>query len=186
MTDPESTAPSGSPASSNEPLSTLRGAGVNVDARRVGRVVVGLCLVTLAVLVIVFTIAGFNNNSQINRLHHNGIAVTVTISGCSGLLGGSGSNVAGYTCKANFSLGGHHYTETLPGTAFHRPGASVRALVVPNDPALISPVSVESSQHASASNYVLPAVLLVILLLLVGLIIWLRRRAESRGSAAAF
>lgn len=183
MTDPESTTPSGPRPSSSEPLSTLRGAGVNVDARRVAHVVVGIILVTLAVLVIVFTIAGINNNSQINRLHHNGVPVTVTVSGCSGMLGGSGSNVSGYTCKANFSIGGHRYSETLPGTAFHRPGAAVRAVVVPSDPALISPVSVESTQHASASVYVLPAVLLVVLLLLIGLIVWLRRRRSAAATS---
>jgi len=185
MSDSESTTPAGPPASSNEPLSTLRGAGVNVDARKVGRVVVGLVLVTLAVLVIVFTIAGFNNNSQINRLHHNGVPITVTVSGCSGLLGGSGSNVSGYSCKASFSIDGHRYTEDLPGTGFHHPGDPVHALVVPSDPALVSPLSVERAQHSSASVYVVPAVLLIVLLLLVGLILWLRRRAAPTKPAAA-
>jgi len=185
MSDPESTAPTGRTASSNEPLSTLRGAGVNVDARRVGQVVVGLGLLTLAVLVIVFTIAGFNNNSQINRLHHNGVPVTVTVSGCSGLLGGSGSNVSGYSCKASFSIDGHHYSESLPGTAFHRPGDSVQALVVPSDPALVSPLSVERAQHASASVYVLPGVLLVVFLLLAGFVYWWRRRTPDEKSAGA-
>jgi hypothetical protein len=180
MTDPESTTRSGEPAATNQPLSTLRGAGVSVDARHVGQVVIALGLVALAALVIVFTIAGVNNNSQINRLHHDGVPINVTVSGCAGLLGGSGSNVAGYSCKATFSFHGHHYSESLPGTAFHRPGASVRAVVVPSDPALISPVSVERTQHASASVFVLPAVLLVVLVLLIGLILLVRRRRAAR------
>jgi hypothetical protein len=179
MTDPESTTRSGESSTGNEPLSRLRGAGVSVDARRVGQVVVGLCLVALAALVIIFTIAGVNKNSQINQLHHNGVPINVTVSGCAGLLGGSGSNVAGYSCTATFSIHGHRYAESLPGTAFHRPGALVRAIVVPSDPALVSPVSVESTQHASASVFVLPAVLLVVLVVLAGLVLLLRRRRTT-------
>ena len=119
MTAPEAPAPSGPPRSSSEPLSTLRGAGVNYDARKVGQVVVGLCLVTLAVLVVVFTVAGVHRNSQINELHHDGVPVTVTVTNCIGLMGGSGSNAAGYSCSGSFTVHGTHYTESLPGSGFH-------------------------------------------------------------------
>ena len=117
MTAPEAPAPSGPSRSSSEPLSTLRGAGVNYDARKVGRVVVGLCLLTLAVLVIVFTIAGVHKNSQINRLRHDGVPVTVTVTHCFALMGGSGSNAAGYSCTGTF---------TVHGTPLHREPARQR------------------------------------------------------------
>jgi hypothetical protein len=152
---------------------------VNYDARQVGRVVVGLCLVTLLVLVIVFTIAGVNKNDQINRLHHDGVPVNVTVTGCLGLMGGSGSNTAGYSCTGTFTVDGKSYSESLPGTSFHKPHSSVRAIVVPNDPALISPVSVVSTQHAGFSVFVLPLVLLIVLLLLCGLIVVLQRRTRN-------
>src|SRR5580704_9665846 len=142
MTAPEAPSPPGSPGpprSSNEPVSTLRGAGVNYDARKVGRVAVGLCLLTLAVLVVIFTVAGFHKNSQINGLRNDGVPVTVTITHCFGLMGGSGSNAAGYSCTGSFSVHGNRYTESLPGTEFHHIGSTVSATVVPNDPALVSP-----------------------------------------------
>ncbi len=179
MTAPEAPAPSGAPRSSSEPLTTLRGAGVNYNARRVGQVVVGLCLVTLAVLVIVFTVAGVHKNSQINELHHDGVPVTVTVTNCLGLMGGSGSNAAGYSCTGSFTIHGTRYTEGLPGTGFHRVGSAVAATVVPSDPALVSPNTILRSEHASMSVFLLPLILLVVLILLVALIALVRRRRRD-------
>jgi hypothetical protein len=182
MTAPEAPAPSQPPRSSNEPLSTLRGAGVNYDARKVGRVVVGLCLLTLAVLVIVFTIAGVHRNSQINQLHHDGVPVTVTVTHCFALMGGSGSNAAGYSCRGTFTIHGNRYTENLPGNGLRKVGTTLPAKVVPSDPALVSPVSTVNSEHTSASVFVLPIILLVVLVLLVGLIVALRRRSQRAAA----
>jgi len=185
MSAPDPIASSGPRRPSNEPVSTLRGAGVNYDARRVGQVIVGLCLATLLVLVIIFTIAGINKNSQINRLHHDGIPVTVTVTNCLGLMGGSGSNAAGYSCTGTFSIDGTRYSESLPGTAFHNPHSSLRAIVVPNDPALVSPVGLARSEHAGLSVFLLPGILFVVLLLSVGLIVVLQRRARRASPPAA-
>jgi hypothetical protein len=179
MTAPESKTPRGHPTSPAEPLTKLRGAGVDIDVRRVGRVVVGLSVVTLAALVVIFSIAGVNNNSQINRLHHDGVPVTVTVTKCLGLIGGSGSNGAGYSCSGAFTLDGHRYTEGIPGIGFHALGSSVRAVVVPGDPALLSPVSILATEHASWRVFILPGVLLIALVLLIGAILSWRRRHES-------
>ena len=97
---------------------------------------------TLAVLVVVFTVAGVHSNNQTDALHDHGVPVTFTVTGCLGLLGGSGSNAAGYSCHGTYALDGHRYTEALPGTAFHRPGAAVAAVAVPGDPALVSPAAI--------------------------------------------
>jgi hypothetical protein len=185
MIAPESTTPSGAPRPSGEPLSTLRGAGVNYDARRVGRVVIGICLVTLLALVIVFTVAGVNKNSQINSLHHNGVPVDVRITSCLGLMGGSGSNTAGYSCNGTFIVHGRRYTESLPGTAFHKLGTTVPAIVVPSDPALMSPTSIVRNQHTSASVFLLPGILLIVLLLLAGLIVLRLRHARNAAPSPA-
>ncbi len=120
----------------------LRGAGVQIDGRRVARVLVGIVIVTLAVLVVVFTVVGIHKNDQIDQLHNQGVPVTFTVTGCMGLLGGTGTNVAGYACHGTYALGGHHYSEQLPGTALHEPGTKVAAVAVPGDPALVSPVSI--------------------------------------------
>jgi hypothetical protein len=179
MTDPEASDPTAPARNADAPLSTLRGAGVDIDVRVVGRVVVILCLVALAALVIIFTLAGVHKNSQINRLRHNGVPVDVTVVRCLGLLGGSGSNAAGYSCTGTFSLDGSRHNETIPGIGFRTPGSSLRAVAVPGDPALLSPVDVLAGEHVSWGVYLLPAVLLVVLALFIVAIIVRRRRTPT-------
>jgi len=161
----------------------LRGAGVAVDRRRVGQVVIGIVLATLAILAIVFTVVGVHTNQQDDRLHRDGVPVTFTVTGCLGLLGGSGSNAAGYSCRGVYTLDGRRYSEQLPGDSFHRPGSTVAAIAVPGDPALVSPASIVATEHSSASAFVLPAVLAAILLLLVAVLLLLRRRRQATASA---
>jgi hypothetical protein len=173
-----------SPAQQDPPagrVGALRGAEVQIDGRHVAAVVVGVVLVTLAVLVVVFTAIGIHKNRQINNLRDHGAPVTVTITSCQGLLGGSGSNGAGYSCRGTYELSGHRYNELVPGTTFHAPGDAVPSVAVPGDPALISPVSIADSEHASNSVYVLPAVLLAILVAIVSLLM-LRRSSGQRDS----
>jgi hypothetical protein len=179
MATSESTDPTGQP--SDAPLSRLRGNTVDVDVRRLGQVVVGLCLLALLVLVIVFTIAGVQKNSQINSLRHNGTRITVTVSSCTSLMGGSGSNLVGDSCAGTFAIDGHRYTENIPGTALRTIGSSLPAVVVPTDPALLSPVTILAGEHTSWKVFILPAVLLAALALLGGAIL-LRHR--HRAAAA--
>ncbi len=167
----------------DERVAPLRGAGVQIDGRRLAQVFLGIVLATLAVLVVVFAVVGVHKNHQIDELHDQGVAVNVTITSCQGLLGGSGSNGAGYACRGSYELGGHHYDEQLPGTALHAPGTVVRAVAVPADPALVSPVSVVDSEHSSASVFILPAVLLVVLVALVVVLLLRRRHKPAHADA---
>lgn len=170
----------------NEPtdrVGQLRGAGVQVDSRRIGQVGIGILLATLATLAIVFTVVAAHTNQQDDRLHKDGVPVTFTVSGCMGLLGGSGSNAAGYACRGTYTLEGHRYNEPLPGVAFHRPGSTVAAVAVPGDAALVSPASIVATEHSSAGAYVLPVTLWVVLLALVALLLVVRRRRETSPSA---
>ncbi len=191
MTAPNPTvpgsAPDGAPTASvstrrpDAPVSTLRGAGVDVDGRRVGRAIVALCLVGLAVLVVILFMAAVNRNDQVAELHQRGVPVVVTVSGCQGLLGGSGSNAAGYQCRGSFTQGGHRYSEPIPGDTFHRPGSTIQARAVPGDPALVAPTSAVAGEHPSWRVFVLPTVLLVVLLLLTAAVIAVRRSAIRRA-----
>jgi hypothetical protein len=157
-----------------EPVTTLRGAGVAVDGRRIGRVVVALCLVALAVLVTLLYVAGAQKNSQITRLRQQGVAVTVTVTRCLGLMGGSGSNLAGYSCRGTFTVDGRRYNEVIPGNTFHAPGATLQAVTVPGDPALLSTPGTLENERASWRVFILPTSLLVILVILAGALV-LRR-----------
>src|SRR5271166_5224634 len=82
-----------------EPIMALRGAGVEVEGRRVGHVVGGVGLVAMAVIIIVLVVVGIQKNAQITRLRQQGVAVKLTVSACLGMMGGSGSNLVGYQCR---------------------------------------------------------------------------------------
>lgn len=146
-----------------EPVTTLRGASVNADARRVTHLAAGACLMALAAAVILLFLAGVEKNAQITRLRNQAVPVEVTVSGCIGLMGGSGSNVAGYACRGEFTLAGHRYREAIPGNALYSPGTRIRAVAVPQDPALVSTPRALGTQQASEKVFLLPAVLLALL-----------------------
>ncbi len=188
MTDPDPPVPGNDDAAGElgDRIGQLRGAGVSVDGRRVGQVALGIVLATLAILAIVFTVVGVHTNQQDDRLHNDGVPVTFTVTGCMGLLGGSGSNAAGYACRGTYTLDGHSYDEQLPGDSFHRPGSTVAAVAVPGDAALISPASIVAAQHSSASVFVLPAILGVVFLLLGALLLLLPRRRRAASARDSF
>jgi len=170
--------PDGSP---DEAVSRLRGADVaTVDVRRIGQGVVGICLVALAVVAAILFVAGAQKNAQITRLRQHGVAVTVRVTGCFGLLGGSGSNAAGYSCTGTYTVGGHRFTQAIPGDTLRATGSTVRAVSDPNDPALLSTAHAVASQHASWTVFVVPTILLVALALVVGALL-LRRRRLARA-----
>ncbi len=160
-------------------LTTLRGAGVQVDVRRAGRVVVAVCLVALAVVAVVLLVAGIHKNAQINDLRQHGVDVSVRVTGCLGLLGGSGSNQAGYDCTGTFTLRGHRYSEDIPGNALRNPGTKVSAVAVAGDPPLLDTRHTVAAEHGSASVFIVPVILLVVLVLLVGGLVIRRRRGSA-------
>jgi hypothetical protein len=157
-------------------MSNLRGAGVSVDGRKIAHVVVGLVLVTLVALSCVFFVAGAHQNGQFDRIHADGVGVRVTVDGCLGSLGGSGSNAAGYICRGAFTLDGVRHDEIIPGSQLRLPHSTVRAIVVPDDPALLVTVAAAATDRASARVYILPAVLLACAIAFGAVIILRRRR----------
>lgn len=162
------------------PVTNLRGAGVAVDARRTGRILVGLVMVALAVSAILLFVAGAHKNAQVTELHTSGVAVDMRVTGCVGLLGGSGSNVAGYSCRAKFSIAHHSYTEPIPGSGFYKPGTIVPAIVVPSDPALVDTAAALATEHTSADVYTVPIVLAVVFTVLGSFVMLRRRRNVQR------
>jgi hypothetical protein len=154
-----------------------------VDTQAVARIAVSLVLIGLTVLVVLLFVAGAQKNSQIARLHQHGVAVMITSSGCQGLLGGSGSNVAGYSCRGSFTLDGRRYNENIPGNTLHPPGTVIRGVSVPGDPALMTTARILAAEQASWRVYLVPTVLLIVLVglaLLVGAVVSRRRHPARR------
>ncbi len=164
------------------PVTILRGAGVDVDARRVARVLVGTCLLALAALSATLFVVGARKNAQITDLREHGVPVEVTVTRCLGLLGGSGSNDAGYACRGSFTIGGHRIERAIPGDTFLPPGATLRAIAAPDDPGLFSTAAAVASEHASWKVFILPATLLVLLLAALGVLV---ARSKRDGSPPA-
>lgn len=170
----------------------MRGAGVDVDVRKVGRVLGIAALLALAVATVVLVISGVHHNDQATRLRRSGVPVTMTISGCQGLLGGSGSNAAGYQCAGTFRLSGHAHHELLPGSTLYPPGTHIGVVAVPGDPALVATAAAAAQEHPSWRVFIVPAILGALLVTGASTAVLLHprttsseaRRTSSTGRAA--
>ncbi len=162
-------------------VSTLRGAAVDVNARLVARVAVTTCAAALLATVAVLTVAGLHRNAQITALRSHGVAVEVHATSCIGLMGGSGSNLAGYRCEGSFVLNGRRYTDTIPDGVLHRPGSTVRAVTVRSDPALLATVGQVATDRPSLRVFLLPGALLGALVLVGIALLAVRRRSGTVG-----
>jgi len=156
------TSVNGQPSDPGAPLSTLRGAGVAVDARRVGQVVVAVVLTTLVAVAAALFVAGADKNAQVTELRLHGVRVPVTVTSCIGLLGGSGSNAAGYACRGAYSYQGRRYAEAIPGDVERTPGSTLVAVIAPDDPGLLSTPAAVRDEHASWRVYLAPGILAVL------------------------
>jgi hypothetical protein len=133
----------------------------------------------LVATAVVLLVAGVDKNSQATSLQHQGVPVEVTVTGCQGLLGGSGSNAAGYACTGTYSYSDRHFAKTIPGTAFFRVGTVVRGVVVPSDPGLLSTPQAVASQRASWRVFLAPVVLLLVALVAIVMMIRIARRGRQ-------
>ncbi len=160
-----------------EPVASLRGAGVDVDLRRVGRVAAALLLLALAMLAVGLLVSGARKNAQIDALRAHGVPVEVVTTTCLGLMGGSGSNAAGRACDGTFTLGGQHYTVAIPGNGSHAPGETVRLVADSANPSLVSTYALLASEHSSWRVFIAPVCLFAVLALGGGAL-WFRRRSR--------
>ena len=179
---PAGSEPGGASESPDRPVTTLRGASVDVDPRRALRLVLAVCLVALTLVAIVLLVAGSNKNAQSVSLHDHGVPVSVSVTGCLGLLGGSGSNPAGYACKGSYTFDGHRYLRAIPGTTLLHPGDVIQGVIVPTDPGLLSTPAAVAGQQASWRVFIAPAILLAIVVVALGVLL-VKRRRQVPGSA---
>jgi hypothetical protein len=154
-----------------------------VDARRAARAAAILCLIALVTTAIILTVAGVDKNDQITELRSTGVPVTVTVTGCIGLLGGSGSNAAGYACRGSYRFHGQRYEESIPGNVNRAPGSALQGVIAPSDPALLSTPAQLRGERASWGVFIAPIVLGA--LACAAAVVVAVRRAGRRGDATA-
>ncbi len=148
---------------------------MDVDRRRLGLVVVASVLTALTASSIVLFVVGAHHNSQIDELQR-GVPVEATVSNCLGLLGGSGSNAAGYSCLGTYVVDGHRYSEPIPSSSAQRVGSRVPLIAARGDLALVATPAQLRNERSSWRVFVLPSLLLVLVLLLAVTALVLRRR----------
>jgi hypothetical protein len=161
----------------------LRGASVEVDAPRCTRLLAVLAMVGLATSSALLFVAGVRRNAAVTLLRRAGVAVEVTVGGCRGLLGGSGSNPVGYSCWGSFELGGRRYREGIPGNTLLAPGSEIAMLSVPGEPSLLEAPGVVAVERPSARVFVFPGVLAGVLVAGCGTSM-ARRRRRRRAQPA--
>jgi len=165
--------------SPDQPVGTLRGAGVGIDAATAGRIGIVVLLVALVVVGMFLLFAGVRKNAQVDELRSGGVPVQVTISHCLGLMGGTGSSPAGYECVGGYTFRGVHYVEGVPGSTYYPDLAVVAGVVPPGDPGLLSTPATVASLRPSDTLYVVGAALL---LLAAGIAVWLVFRRRRAGA----
>jgi hypothetical protein len=167
---------------------TLRGGSAQAESRNVARALLAVALAGTTVAAALLLAAGAHRNAQIEGLRTRGVPVGIRISGCLGLLGGSGSNAASYSCRGTFALGGSRYEVTVPGDSLHRPGSVVQAIADRGDPQLVDLPSAIATERPSAGVYLVPSGLLALVAVALALLVraaLLRRRAGADAAAAA-
>lgn len=161
-------------------VAALRGATVDVDGRKVARVLGAAGLVAVVAIAVVLCVAGETRNAQLTELHTRGVAVAVTVTGCSGEIGGSGSNIVGYACTGRYGLDGRTFDVGIPGDADLSTGATVAGVAAAGDPGLFTTPSVLATERASASVLVLPGALIAAAALCCAAVAARRRRGRAR------
>jgi hypothetical protein len=159
-------------------VARLRAGSAGPDGRAVGRVLLLVTLVAIGVTSALLFVAGAEKNASITRLRQESVPIEMTVGGCRGLLGGSGSNPVGYSCWGSFTLSGREYRDGIPGDALLAPGTKLRMVTVPGDPGLVDSPQAVAAERASATVYVLPAVLAAVVAASV-VILALRRGGRS-------
>jgi hypothetical protein len=161
-------------------VASLRGPEAQRMGGRFWFVVCVLLFIVIAVLIVVSFIAAVNGNARTDRLKTNGIPVAVTITNCTGHIGGSGSNAAGYTCYGKYRVHGDRYQEIIGSKTTSSPtGATVRAVADPSHPSTIELASAVAASSSSGSAFIVPSVLAVLFAAL-SLVVARARRSRSR------
>ncbi|MDE2282373.1 MAG: hypothetical protein KGJ92_06335 [Actinomycetales bacterium] len=143
-------------------VATLRGPDVRGARRTYLRVALALVLLAVLSLSVVTLVAAMNDNARVARLKVDGVPVTISVTGCRGNLGGSGSNVVDYTCQGDYVVAGTHYHEVIGSMdRAYAIGAVVKGVVDPRQHSYVVLASAAYSSHGSTRGYVVAGSLAV-------------------------
>jgi glycine C-acetyltransferase len=162
----------------------VRGAGGTLTRATVVKISAWFCILTLAVIAAVVGAQTASDNSRASHLRSHGQQVQVTLKSCFGIAGGTGITYLGFSCTGTFELNGHRFTEAFDGTnKAHFAGQVATAIVDPSHPSSVDLADTKSeAARPSNSGYVGAGSCALVALILLGLMLRLRRRAQ--GSAA--
>jgi hypothetical protein len=141
--------------------SYVRGSGgIDVDARRLARIVLLLCLVGLAAVAAATSIEAAGQRSRQSALRTHGVPVRVSVTNCIGVGSGVGQGVTYFTCRGDYTLGGHTYDEVVGGTRSpYRIGTSIAGVAVPGHPAELATAASVAKDRSSWTPFVTPVIL---------------------------
>ena len=171
------------PRPSGDEASSLRGPVPAEVGRRFWLVASGIVLLVFATVIVASFVSTANSNARIDRLKLHGIPVTVTVAGCFGNLGGSGSNVSSYTCHGRYVVRGVHYEQVIGSlSSFTRAGTTVRGIVDPSRVDSVVLAKAVRTSSASSGAYVIEGILSLVFVGLTLAFVRVARRAPSRRS----
>jgi hypothetical protein len=164
-------------------VSSLRGP----EAQRIGGrfwfVACVLVAVVIAVFIVVSFIAAVNDNARMDRLKTQGVSVVVRVTSCTGHIGGSGSNAAGYTCYGEYKVHGVRYQEIIGSKTTTSPtGTTVRGVADPSHPSTVELASAVAASSSSDSAFVVPSILAALFVAL-SLVAARARRTRSKNAS---
>ena len=120
--------------------SYIRGGGpVEIDARRLGRVLIVAVIALLALTGILLAVIEAGSQSGASSLRRHGVPVQATVSSCTGITSGIGMGAEYYQCRGTYSLSGQSPDAVIHGVRSQLPeGTLVDALVVPGRPSTLT------------------------------------------------
>jgi hypothetical protein len=153
------------------------GGGVQVNAGRLVRYLGILGVLVLIALSVATAVSTAHQNSRAGQLQKHGVPVDVKVTGCTGVSSGIAQAIQYYQCRGTYSVDGQHYNEVIGGVRSALPsGQAVPAVAARGNPALVTTVGA-----AKKGSYAVPIVLgALALVLIIGLLVWPRRRTSTR------
>jgi hypothetical protein len=157
----------------------LRGATGAAIGRRFWLIVGALSLLVFAAFIVVSFLSAANDNARIDRLQSHGIPVTITVTNCIGNIGGSGSNVSGYTCHGEYSVDSTTYHEIIGSmSTLATGGTKVQGVADPSHHSTVELLSAVRKSSASSNRYVTPGLMSVVLIGFVLALLRVARRSD--------